>query len=70
MYREAPKNGQDSGWRFFAGDENDAYMADLSKHGIYDVNTIANYDPDVVRYLDAPIGAEFERNKSGYLVPV
>ena len=30
---------------------------------IYDVNTIANYDPEIIPLLDAPIGAVFVRNE-------
>ena len=26
MYRETPDNNQDSGWRFFCGDENDEFV--------------------------------------------
>jgi hypothetical protein len=29
MYREAPRDTIDSGWRFFAGDETDDYVNDL-----------------------------------------
>ena len=71
MYREAPHNDLDSGWRFLAGDETDAYMADASKHAVYDVNTIANYDPEIVPLLDAPKGSSFERDlESGQLRPI
>lgn len=65
MYRASPRNPQDSGWAFLAGDEDDAYMADATKHGIYDVNTIANYDPEIIPLLDAPIGSAFIRGPSG-----
>lgn len=68
MYRTAPRNSLDSGWAFLAGDEDDAYMGDASNHGLYDVNTIANYDPEIVQFLDAPIGAAFIRIE-GTLVP-
>jgi hypothetical protein len=61
MYRSAPRNPQDSGWAFLAGDESDTYMADSSRHGIYDVNTIANYDPSIIPFLDAPVGSTFIR---------
>lgn len=61
MYREEPDNDIDSGWRFMAGTESDEYMNDPKNHGIYDVNTIANYDPDIVPILDAAIGSAFER---------
>ena len=29
MYRERPHDEQDSGWRFFAGDEDETYMAPI-----------------------------------------
>jgi len=47
MYREQPDNDVDSGWRFMAGYETDDYMNNPSNHGIFDVNTIANYDEDI-----------------------
>lgn len=61
MYRDEPHNDLDSGWVFTAGQETQAYMDDSAKHGIYDVNTIANYDPDIIPFLDAPTGSAFER---------
>lgn len=61
MYREEPRNRQDSGWVFTAGHETEAYMDDAANHGIYDVNTIANYDPDIIPLLGAPAGTAFER---------
>ncbi len=60
MYREDADNDIDSGWRFMSGDESQAYMDDAANHEVYDVNTIANYDPDIIPFLDAPIGSEFE----------
>src|SRR5438046_1034762 len=69
MYREEPDNDVDSGWRFMSGDESQAYMDNAGIHEIYDVNTIANYDPDIIPFLDAPPGAAFEREgRSGPLV--
>jgi hypothetical protein len=67
MYREKPDNQMDSGWRFLAGDETEAYMDDANNHGIYDVNTIANYDPEIIPHLDADIGSKFERRNGGPL---
>ena len=61
MYREAPAHDTDTGWRFLAGDESDDYMADSSKHGIYAVNTIANYDRSIIPLLESPEGSAFER---------
>ncbi len=61
MYREEPDNEVDSGWRFLSGYEDDEYMDDGDHHGVYDVNTIANYDQTIIPFLDAPIGSAFER---------
>jgi hypothetical protein len=61
MYREEADNELDSGWRFISGGESQAYLDDVANHAIYDVNTIANYDPDIIPFLDAPAGSAFAR---------
>jgi len=33
---------------FFAGDENDEYVNDPDNIGLYSLNTIANYDKDII----------------------
>jgi hypothetical protein len=63
MYREEPDNDIDSGWRFMAGHEPQEYMDDPNNLAIYDVNTIANYDPDIISFLDAPYGSAFARDE-------
>ncbi len=70
MYREEPDFEQDSGWRFFGGEESRDYLSDPNNLGIYTLNTIANYDPDIVPLLASPIGSEFERDESGDFVEV
>jgi hypothetical protein len=61
MYREDPDFPNDSGWRFFSGKESEDYLEDATHTEVYDVNTIANYDPAIIPLLDSPIGAAFER---------
>ncbi|MBR0839766.1 DUF2185 domain-containing protein [Bradyrhizobium liaoningense] len=61
MYREPPDNAADSGWRFFSGEESQDFADDPKNFEIYDVNTIANYDPDIIPFLDAPEFSAFER---------
>lgn len=63
MYREAPDNDVDSGWRFMSGFEDEAYMDDPTNHAAYDVNTIANYDPSIIPFLDSPAGSVFEKTQ-------
>lgn len=55
MYREFPmSNFPDSGWCFLKGDEDDEYMNNPDNHHIFALNTVCNYDPDIMEYLDAP----------------
>jgi hypothetical protein len=61
MYREAPDKPEDSGWRFFAGDEDQAYLDNPKNTSIYAVNTIANYDPDIIPYVNSPAPCAFEK---------
>ena len=64
-YRETPDGGWDSGWRFTAGDESEAYMDDPNNAGIYKLNTICNDDPDIVPLLHAPAPCAFARDENG-----
>jgi hypothetical protein len=61
MYREAPRNDIDSGWTFFSGFEDDEYINNPDNYAVYDVNTIANYDPSIIPLLDSAIGSVFEK---------
>ena len=70
MVRESATRPVDSGWCFMAGDETQEYMDAAENHGIYDVNTIANYSPDIIPFLDAPPRSAFARDASGKLVAV
>lgn len=65
MYREEPDNDSDSGWRFFAGDEDDDYCSDPDKAGIYHLNTVCNSSSDIIPFLDSPYGTAFFRNEEG-----
>jgi len=64
MYREKPDREEDSGWRFMSGFEDDEYMDNAENHGVYAVNTIANYDPSIIPFIDSPIGSVFEKGEN------
>ena len=70
MYKDKPINPQDSGWRFLSGEESDEYMADNSRHGVYSLNTLANYDRDIIPLLGAAVGSSFERVDGGPLMEI
>lgn len=62
MYREKPVGrNPDSGWRFMAGNEDDEYMENPDNHHIFAINTICNYDRDIVPYLHAAAGSAYIR---------
>jgi hypothetical protein len=61
MYRQPGDDEDDSGWRFFAGDESQAYADEASHFALYHVNTVANYDLDVIAYLSTPAPCAFEK---------
>lgn len=62
MYREQPDEGRpDSGWRFMAANEDDEYMNNPNNHHIFAVNTICNYDKDIIPYLHSEIGSTYIR---------
>jgi hypothetical protein len=61
MYREEADEELDSGWRFFSGTESQEYVDDPNNSAIYNVNTIANYDREIIPYLNLPYGTELER---------
>lgn len=60
MYREGPDFDDDSGWRFFSGDETEDYVDNPDNIMIYDVNAIANYTPEIIPLLNSPVGSAFE----------
>lgn len=63
MYREEPDNQTDSGWRFMSGHESQEYMDNPDNLAIYAVNTIANYDPEIIPFLGARYGSAFARDE-------
>ena len=66
MFRNDPDDSEvDSGWRFLSGDESKEYMRDISNSGIYSLNTLCNYDPDIMPFLRAPYGSAYYRDEDG-----
>lgn len=65
-YRIAPNDKQlDSGWCFLAGDETEEYLTNQQYMSRYDLNTICNYDPDIIPLLNSAYGSAFYRDENG-----
>lgn len=61
MYREEPTHSVSSGWTFMAGDEDQQYANNPDHWAIYEVNTICNYDPSIIPFLNSGFGSAFGR---------
>jgi hypothetical protein len=61
MYREAPGDENDSGWRFLSGTETQEYIDNPANSMMFEVNVVANYDPGIIPYLNLPVGTELEK---------
>lgn len=71
-YRKRPEPGDaawDSGWRFTAGDEGEACLSDPDRSGVYALNTICNYDPEIIPLLDSDPGTAWSRGEDGVFRP-
>jgi hypothetical protein len=62
MYRQNPNRALSSGWSFLSGTESQEYLNEPRNVAVYEVNTIANYDPDIIPLLDAAAGSAFARD--------
>ncbi|MDE6026203.1 MAG: DUF2185 domain-containing protein [Lachnospiraceae bacterium] len=62
MERNEPYNEQDSGWSFFAGNEDDDYTSDARNiELIYVGNVWQQLDSDIFKYIDMPVGTKLIR---------
>ena len=68
--REEPDSddtGWDSGWRFEAGDEDEVYSDEEDHYKVYDLNTLCNLCPEILKILKSPFDTAFERGADGKL---
>lgn len=68
--REEPSHETDSGWLFMSGQETQEYMDNADNMAIYDINTISNYDPEIINVIESPIGSQFEKSDSGKFIEI
>ncbi len=65
MERNKPFNEEDSGWAFFAGNEDDKYMSDYRNIELISVGNVwQQLDSDILKYIDMPIGTKLIRTSS------
>ena len=64
LYREAPDNDLDSGWRVFSGEESQEYVDNAANFSMYNSSTIAALAPEIALLLAHPSPIAFERDPS------
>lgn len=70
MYREEPDTSfPDSGWRFMSGDEDERYMNKADNFNAFRLNTVCNYDRDIISHLHSAVGAAFIRVDAEHFEP-
>ena len=65
MLREEAQDDEDSGWQFFAGDEDDEYINNVEHVELCKVYSIAGIDPAVMNHIDSSVGTRLVRKSSG-----
>lgn len=65
LYREAPVFENDSGWRFFSGDETDEYTDDPDNFSIVSLADITKTNPETAALLSQPEGSAWELAEDG-----
>lgn len=64
MVRDEQYNEQDSGWAFYAGNEDDDYIADKNNTIILRIHDVCNIDADIKNYIENPVGTSLIRISS------
>ena len=64
MCRDEALNENDSGWSFMAGNESREYADDYKNIVILSVYEVCQLDPDIMDYIDNPVGSRFIRISS------
>lgn len=62
LYREAPDDDTDSGWRFMAGDESETYMDDAKNFSYVSLGAVLSRDDSFRDLLESPVGSVFVRH--------
>ncbi len=64
MVREEPGDDEDSGWQFYAGDEDDEYTNDVQNIELCRLYSVTGIDPAFTDHLESPVGTRLVRISS------
>ena len=70
-YREEPEDDNDSGWRFFSGEETQEYADEPANFAMYNAISVVEVEPALIDVLDSDFPITFERDPtSGRFIEV
>jgi hypothetical protein len=61
-FHVVPKNSNDTGWIFWSGDEDQAYISDSSNTVIASLDGFLAHDPSLAEILNKPVRTAWERD--------
>jgi hypothetical protein len=64
LYRQAPDNDRDSGWRVFSGTESQQYADNPLNFALYNASTVAELHPQIVHLLVRTFPVAFARDET------
>jgi hypothetical protein len=62
LYREAPDEERDSGWRITSNTESDEYMEDSNNIAYVSLGAVLSRDDSIIELLDHPEDSAFVRD--------
>lgn len=69
MSRDELHDEEDSGWLFYAANEDDAYLDDIANFSLCAIGQIAQIDPAILGYIDSEIGTNLIRTSATEFEP-
>ena len=65
MYHEDGDAPDDSGWRFFVGDETDEYVNNPDNISVYDIRSILEIDNSILDVIGTAKNGQWEKTEDG-----
>lgn len=71
LYREAPTDSDDSGWRIFSGEEDDEYASNAKNFKIFSIESVLKFDSSIQNVLlSGKEGESYERCKDDTFIRI
>ncbi|MBE1273730.1 DUF2185 domain-containing protein [Enterovibrio baiacu] len=68
FYREEPDSNEDSGWRFFTGEETQEFVDNADNFVLYSAPKLAALHPEILPFLSLKAPVELEWFEDAYVI--